>query len=52
MRMVRREIAPKKAIKQNLEKKLNLLFQLSKNIAYKAQPIAAPNIHKSPDCKF
>ena len=36
----------------NLENKLNLLFQFSKNTAYKAQPTAAPNIHKSPEVNF
>ena len=45
----RRETDPISAIKQKRAKKLNLLFHLSKNIAYKAQPIAAPNTHKSPD---
>ena len=36
----------------NLGNKLNLLFQLSKNTEYKAQPTAAPSIHKSPDVNF
>ena len=45
----RRENDPRSAIKQNREKKLNLLFHLSKNIEYKAHPTAAPSTHKSPD---
>ena len=44
----KREIDPINAIKQKRAKKLNLLFHLSKNIAYKAQPIAAPSTHRSP----
>ena len=46
------EIAPKKAIIVSLENKVNLLFQLCSNTAYKAQPTAAPNIHKSPEVNF
>ena len=48
----RREMDPINAIKQKREKKSNLLFHLSKNIAYNAQPIAAPSTHKSPDVNF
>ena len=43
---------PKKAINVNLPIKLKPLFQFKRYIEYRAQPIAAPNIQKSPVVKL
>ena len=45
-------IDPMKLIIENLARIENLLFQFTKQIEKKAQPIAAAKIHKSPNVKF
>ena len=43
---------PKNEIKVNLGNTLKLDFQWNRYIEYKAQPIEAPSIHKSPEVNF